>query len=104
MKGLWSTSCRWVLLPTPELLGLQTGWVLASCCALHGGGLLGLRAGFGALPFQICANLDTEVIASAQEHAQHLQSHVSQPTKQYDLCQEREQVRGGGLSPQRCSL
>ena len=72
--------------------------VLGSPCARAG--LLGLRAGFGALPFQICANLDTEVIASAQEHAQHLQSHVSQPTKQYDLCQEREQVRGGGLSPQ----
>uniref|UniRef100_A0A8C2SWU1 RNA helicase n=1 Tax=Coturnix japonica TaxID=93934 RepID=A0A8C2SWU1_COTJA len=75
----------------PELLGLHMGGVLASCSALHGTGLLGLRAGFGALPFQICANLDTEVITSAQEHAQHLQSHVPQPRKQYDLCQERAQ-------------
>ncbi|XP_037267138.1 LOW QUALITY PROTEIN: ATP-dependent RNA helicase DHX58 [Falco biarmicus] len=40
---------------------------------------------------QICANLDVEKIASAQEEAQHLQSHVPQPTKQYDLCQERAQ-------------
>uniref|UniRef100_A0A669PTR6 RNA helicase n=1 Tax=Phasianus colchicus TaxID=9054 RepID=A0A669PTR6_PHACC len=38
---------------------------------------------------QICANLDTEVITSVQMHAQHLQSHVPQPRKQYDLCQER---------------
>nr|AHA15372.1 LGP2 [Cairina moschata] len=38
---------------------------------------------------QICANLDTEVITSAQEHVQHLQSQVPQPRKQYDLCQER---------------
>lgn len=80
------------------------GWVLASCCALHGAGLPGLRAACGALPFQICANLDTEVITSAQKHTQHLQSHVPQPRKQYDLCQERALVRGGGLSPQRCSL
>ncbi|NXL91300.1 DHX58 helicase, partial [Alectura lathami] len=40
---------------------------------------------------QICASLDTEVITSAQEHFQHLQSHVPQPRKQYDLCQERAQ-------------
>ncbi|XP_069642408.1 ATP-dependent RNA helicase DHX58 isoform X1 [Haliaeetus albicilla] len=40
---------------------------------------------------QICANLDTEKIMSAQEEVQHLQSHVPQPRKQYDLCQEREQ-------------
>uniref|UniRef100_A0A8C3LAZ5 RNA helicase n=1 Tax=Chrysolophus pictus TaxID=9089 RepID=A0A8C3LAZ5_CHRPC len=38
---------------------------------------------------QICANLDTEVITSVQKNAQHLQSHVPQPRKQYDLCQER---------------
>ncbi|KAM6042433.1 ATP-dependent RNA helicase DHX58 [Theristicus caerulescens] len=38
---------------------------------------------------QICANLDTEKITSAQEELQHLQSHVPQPRKQYDLCQER---------------
>ncbi|GAB0199103.1 ATP-dependent RNA helicase DHX58 [Grus japonensis] len=40
---------------------------------------------------QICANLDTEKIMSAQEELQHLQSHVPQPMKQYDLCQERAQ-------------
>ncbi|NWI68334.1 DHX58 helicase, partial [Todus mexicanus] len=40
---------------------------------------------------QICANLDTEKITSAQEGAQQLQSHVPQPRKQYDLCQERPQ-------------
>ncbi|NXK16004.1 DHX58 helicase, partial [Arenaria interpres] len=40
---------------------------------------------------QICANLDTEKITSAQEELQHLQSHVPQPRKQYDLCQERVQ-------------
>ncbi|NXE14146.1 DHX58 helicase, partial [Lophotis ruficrista] len=40
---------------------------------------------------QICANLDTETITSAQEEAQHLRSHVPQPRKQYDLCQERAQ-------------
>ncbi|NXM74496.1 DHX58 helicase, partial [Serilophus lunatus] len=40
---------------------------------------------------QICANLDTEKIMSAQEEVQHLQSHVPQPRKQYDLCQERLQ-------------
>ncbi|NXI62026.1 DHX58 helicase, partial [Anseranas semipalmata] len=40
---------------------------------------------------QICANLDTEVITSAQEHMQHLQRQVPQPRKQYDLCQERVQ-------------
>ncbi|NWV72295.1 DHX58 helicase, partial [Malurus elegans] len=40
---------------------------------------------------QICANLDTEKITSVQEEEQHLQSHVPQPRKQYDLCQERVQ-------------
>ncbi|NXJ96913.1 DHX58 helicase, partial [Corythaixoides concolor] len=40
---------------------------------------------------QICANLDTEKITSAQEELQLLQSHVPQPRKQYDLCQERAQ-------------
>ncbi|NXI79480.1 DHX58 helicase, partial [Rhipidura dahli] len=40
---------------------------------------------------QICANLDTEKITSVQDEAQHLQSHVPQPKKQYDLCQERVQ-------------
>ncbi|NWS76877.1 DHX58 helicase, partial [Crotophaga sulcirostris] len=40
---------------------------------------------------QICANLDTEKITSAQEEVQLLQSHVPQPRKQYDLCQERAQ-------------
>ncbi|NXA57872.1 DHX58 helicase, partial [Mohoua ochrocephala] len=40
---------------------------------------------------QICANLDTEKITSVQDEAQHLQSHVPQPKKQYDLCQERAQ-------------
>ncbi|NXJ69696.1 DHX58 helicase, partial [Rostratula benghalensis] len=40
---------------------------------------------------QICANLDTEKITSVQEELQHLQSHVPQPRKQYDLCQERAQ-------------
>uniref|UniRef100_A0A8C5TWQ2 RNA helicase n=1 Tax=Malurus cyaneus samueli TaxID=2593467 RepID=A0A8C5TWQ2_9PASS len=40
---------------------------------------------------QICANLDTEKITSVQEEQQHLQSHVPQPRKQYDLCQERVQ-------------
>uniref|UniRef100_A0A8C8B8W4 RNA helicase n=1 Tax=Otus sunia TaxID=257818 RepID=A0A8C8B8W4_9STRI len=40
---------------------------------------------------QICANLDAEEIVSAQEEAQQLQSHVPQPRKQYDLCQERAQ-------------
>ncbi|NXT58556.1 DHX58 helicase, partial [Pluvianellus socialis] len=39
---------------------------------------------------QICANLDTEEITSAPE-LQHLQHHVPQPRKQYDLCQERAQ-------------
>ncbi|XP_032058810.1 probable ATP-dependent RNA helicase DHX58 [Aythya fuligula] len=38
---------------------------------------------------QICANLDTEVITSAQEHAQNLQRQVPQPRKQYDVCEER---------------
>lgn len=41
---------------------------------------------------------------SAQEEVQHLQSHVPQPRKQYDLCQERAQVRGSWLKPQGCSL
>ncbi|XP_039553258.1 probable ATP-dependent RNA helicase DHX58 isoform X1 [Passer montanus] len=40
---------------------------------------------------QICANLDTEKITSVQDELQHLQSHVPQPKKQYDLCQERVQ-------------
>ncbi|KFQ21043.1 putative ATP-dependent RNA helicase DHX58, partial [Mesitornis unicolor] len=40
---------------------------------------------------QICANLDAEEITSAQAEAQDLQSHVPQPRKQYDLCQERAQ-------------
>ncbi|NXF34450.1 DHX58 helicase, partial [Nyctibius bracteatus] len=40
---------------------------------------------------QICANLDAEKITSAQEELQQLQSHVPQPRKQYDLCQERAQ-------------
>ncbi|NXY13719.1 DHX58 helicase, partial [Atrichornis clamosus] len=40
---------------------------------------------------QICANLDTEKITSAQEEVQHLESHIPQPKKQYDLCQERVQ-------------
>ncbi|NWR63359.1 DHX58 helicase, partial [Bucorvus abyssinicus] len=40
---------------------------------------------------QICANLDTEKITSVQEEVQHLQSHVPQPRKQFDLCQERAQ-------------
>ncbi|XP_029820309.1 probable ATP-dependent RNA helicase DHX58 [Manacus vitellinus] len=40
---------------------------------------------------QICANLDTEKITSAQEEVQQLQSHIPQPRKQYDLFQERAQ-------------
>ncbi|KAM7029889.1 ATP-dependent RNA helicase DHX58 [Acridotheres tristis] len=41
---------------------------------------------------QICANLDTEKITSMQDEVHcHLQSHVPQPKKQYDLCQERVQ-------------
>ncbi|XP_068023138.1 ATP-dependent RNA helicase DHX58 isoform X1 [Melanerpes formicivorus] len=40
---------------------------------------------------QICANLDTEEISSAQEEVQQLQSQVPQPRKQHDLCQERVQ-------------
>ncbi|NWT04379.1 DHX58 helicase, partial [Mionectes macconnelli] len=40
---------------------------------------------------QICANLDAEKITSAQEELQQLQSHIPQPRKQYDLCQERAQ-------------
>ncbi|NWW49817.1 DHX58 helicase, partial [Pedionomus torquatus] len=40
---------------------------------------------------QICANLDTEKIMSVQEELRPLQSHVPQPRKQYDLCQERVQ-------------
>ncbi|NXX80488.1 DHX58 helicase, partial [Urocolius indicus] len=40
---------------------------------------------------QICANLDIEKISSVQEEVQHLQRHVPQPKKQYDLCQERAQ-------------
>ncbi|NXB46128.1 DHX58 helicase, partial [Leucopsar rothschildi] len=41
---------------------------------------------------QICANLDTEKITSMQDEVhRHLQSHVPQPKKQYDLCQERVQ-------------
>lgn len=55
----------------------------------------GLRAGRGVSPSQICANLDTEKITSAQEEVEQLQLHVAQPRKQYDLCQERAQVRGG---------
>ncbi|XP_009992497.1 PREDICTED: probable ATP-dependent RNA helicase DHX58, partial [Chaetura pelagica] len=38
---------------------------------------------------QICANLDTEKIVSVQKELQQLQSHVPQPRKQHDLCQER---------------
>ncbi|NXU79804.1 DHX58 helicase, partial [Oreotrochilus melanogaster] len=38
---------------------------------------------------QICANLDTEKITSVQEELQQLQSHVPEPRKQHDLCQER---------------
>ncbi|NXT67303.1 DHX58 helicase, partial [Chaetops frenatus] len=40
---------------------------------------------------QICANLDTETITSVQDNVEHLHSHVPQPKKQYDLCQERVQ-------------
>ncbi|NXD65757.1 DHX58 helicase, partial [Eolophus roseicapillus] len=40
---------------------------------------------------QLCANLDIETITSGQEEVQHVQSHVPQPRKQYDLCQERAQ-------------
>ncbi|XP_061199079.1 ATP-dependent RNA helicase DHX58 [Neopsephotus bourkii] len=40
---------------------------------------------------QLCANLDTETITSVQEEVQQVQSHVPQPRKQYDLCQERAQ-------------
>ncbi|XP_066422978.1 ATP-dependent RNA helicase DHX58 isoform X2 [Molothrus aeneus] len=40
---------------------------------------------------QICANLDTEKITLVPDELQHLQSHVPQPKKQYDLCQERSQ-------------
>ncbi|XP_054032774.1 ATP-dependent RNA helicase DHX58 [Dryobates pubescens] len=40
---------------------------------------------------QICANLDTEEISSAQEEVQQLQNQVPQPRKQHDLCQERVQ-------------
>ncbi|KAM8989057.1 ATP-dependent RNA helicase DHX58 [Ara ararauna] len=41
---------------------------------------------------QLCANLDTDTITSAQEEAeQQVQSHVPEPRKQYDLCQERAQ-------------
>uniref|UniRef100_A0A8B9PNC3 RNA helicase n=1 Tax=Apteryx owenii TaxID=8824 RepID=A0A8B9PNC3_APTOW len=40
---------------------------------------------------QICANLDTAKIMSAQEHLHHLQTQVPQPRKQYSLCQERAQ-------------
>uniref|UniRef100_A0A8C6K6A6 RNA helicase n=1 Tax=Melopsittacus undulatus TaxID=13146 RepID=A0A8C6K6A6_MELUD len=40
---------------------------------------------------QLCANLDTETITSAQEEGQEVQSHVPQPRKQYDLCQHRAQ-------------
>lgn len=77
---------------SPNLLGCQR----APCCP----GLPGLGAGSAVSPSQICANLDAEKITSAQEELQHLQSHVPQPKKQYDLCQERAQVRGGrGLCP-----
>lgn len=57
----------------------------------------GLRAQGGSrvFPSQICANLDAEKITSVQDEVQHLQSHVPQPKKQYDLCQERLQVRDG---------
>ncbi|NXX43562.1 DHX58 helicase, partial [Tricholaema leucomelas] len=40
---------------------------------------------------QICANLDAEEISLVQEEVQQLQSHVPQPRKQHDLCQERVQ-------------
>lgn len=90
-------------------------WALITWCAGAGqlgglgqtspnsSGLLGLGLEAGSRP-QICANLDTEKIMSAQEEVQHLQSHVPQPRKQYDLCQERAQVRGSWLKPQGCSL
>lgn len=55
------------------------------------------------IPSQICANLDSE-ITSMQDEVQHLQSHVPQPKKQYDLCQERVQVRDGCSEPWGCSL
>lgn len=53
---------------------------------------------------QICANLDSEKITSVQDEEQHLQSHVPQPKKQYDLCQERVQVRDGCSELWGCSL
>lgn len=62
------------------------------------------QGGSRVFPFQICANLDTEKITSVQDEAQHLQSHVPQPKKQYDLCQERVQVRDGCSEPWGCSL
>lgn len=49
------------------------------------------------LSSQICANLDAEEISLVQEEVQQLQSHVPQPRKQHDLCQERVQVRSDQL-------
>ncbi|KAM4645628.1 ATP-dependent RNA helicase DHX58 isoform 4-T4 [Amazona ochrocephala] len=61
---------------------------LPGCCIALG---CGLRAGSGVSLSQLCANLDTDTITSAQEEEQQVQSHVPEPRKQYDLCQERVQ-------------
>lgn len=74
----------------------QTHQVSTKCCIVLGSWAQG---GSRVFPSQICANLDTEKITSAQDELQHLQSHVPQPKKQYDLCQERVQVRTAAQSP-----
>ncbi|XP_065605214.1 ATP-dependent RNA helicase DHX58 [Cyrtonyx montezumae] len=66
----------------PQILGLTA--------SLGTGGQTSLEGAVEHI-LEICANLDTEVITSAQEHAQHLQSHVPQPRRRYDLSQERAQ-------------
>lgn len=71
------------------------------CCIVLGSWAHG---GSRAFSSQICANLDTEKITSMQDEVQHLQSYVPQPKKQYDLCQERAQVREGSLELWGCSL
>ncbi|XP_012512154.1 PREDICTED: probable ATP-dependent RNA helicase DHX58 [Propithecus coquereli] len=46
---------------------------------------------------QLCANLDTWRIMSAQNSRPQLQEHNQQPCKQYDLCHERSQDPFGDL-------
>uniref|UniRef100_A0A8B9FC89 RNA helicase n=1 Tax=Amazona collaria TaxID=241587 RepID=A0A8B9FC89_9PSIT len=75
------TGACWILRPAATALPSTT----KSC--------RNCRRSWGAVQhiLQLCANLDTDTITSAQEEEQQVQSHVPEPRKQYDLCQERVQ-------------